>query len=261
MRLKLMLILLLAFAAVGLMAGQISITEFEHLIWKNTNAERAKNNLPPLVYDEGLADMARQHSRNMVAFGFFDHTDQIGHKVNGRKKRLYPQLIVSSIGENLARFYNTDGIYTPQEIVSGWMKSPLHRENILDKRFTHIGVGVINYEGMLLATQNFATPLVKLQSTLPTKMKRKQRYTLEFEYMSPNLPEKLLAQLNFPNKKISYQVSKNVVTVGSKPITINWIDSKRFTVDIDFVKCTGNYELVFGFGGGYYEEGVVLKVK
>lgn len=261
MRTKLTLILLLLLTSLYLNANKVSITEFEHLIWKNTNAERAKNNLPPLVYDEGLADMARQHSRNMVAFGFFDHVDHIGRRVDGRKSKLYPQLIVSSIGENLARFYNTDGIYTPQEIVTGWMKSPLHRENILDPRFTHIGVGVINFEGMLLATQNFATPLVKLTSTVPAKIKRKHRITLEFEYMSPNPPEKLNAQLNFPNPKISYQISKSVISIGSKPITINWIDSKHFTVDIDFVKCSGTYELVFGFGGGYYHEGIKLKVK
>ncbi len=261
MRTRLLLILLCIIASANLVANQISITEFEHLIWKNTNTERAKNNLPPLVYDEGLADMARQHSRNMVAFGFFDHTDHLGQKVDGRRSRLYPQLIVSSIGENLARFYNTDGIYTPQEIVTGWMNSPLHRENILDARFTHIGIGVINFQGMLLATQNFATPLVKLKSNLPKKFKRKGRYTLEFEYMSPNPPAKLEAQLNFPDKSIRYQVAKDTFTVGSKPIKINWMDSKRFTVDIDFVKSKGNYELVFGFGGGYYQEGVSLKVK
>jgi uncharacterized protein YkwD len=39
-------------------------------------------------------------------------------------------------GENIAK-----GQRTPQEVVTAWMNSPGHRANILNKRFTHIGVG------------------------------------------------------------------------------------------------------------------------
>ncbi|BDG35019.1 CAP domain-containing protein [Saccharococcus caldoxylosilyticus] len=39
-------------------------------------------------------------------------------------------------GENIAA-----GQRTPQEVVNAWMNSPGHRANILNKNFTHIGVG------------------------------------------------------------------------------------------------------------------------
>ena len=41
-----------------------------------------------------------------------------------------------SAGENIAM-----GQRTPQEVVQAWMNSEGHRRNILNKDFTHIGVG------------------------------------------------------------------------------------------------------------------------
>lgn len=261
MSIKRYLLFFLLISITALSAVQITITEFESLIWRITNAERAKNNLPPLVYDDGLANLARMHSKNMLGFGFFDHKDQLGHHVNERKQLYYPELIVSSIGENLARFYNTDGIYTPVEIVTGWMNSPEHRKNILNANYTHLGVGIVIYEGFLLATQNFATPLVKLSTPIPKKIKYKKGLILEFEYLSPISPDKLNASLRFPNPKVRYQVSKNIYSVGSMPVQINWIDPTHLRLELEFLSGKGMYELTFGFGGGYYENGVMLKVK
>ncbi|PKN73791.1 MAG: CAP domain-containing protein [Candidatus Cloacimonetes bacterium HGW-Cloacimonetes-3] len=261
MSIKRLLLLILLISVTALSAVQITITEFEHLIWRITNAERAKNNMAPLVYDDGLADLSRQHSRNMLGFGFFDHKDQLGNYVNDRKRLHYPELIVSSIGENLARFYNTDGIYTPQEIVTGWMNSSEHRKNILNEGYTHLGVGVVIHEGFLLATQNFATPLVKLSTPIPKKIKRKKGLSLDFEYLSPISPDKLNISLSFPNPKLRYQVSKNSFTVGSMPVQITWIDPAHFRLELDFLAGKGLYELSFGFGGGFYKDGVKLKVK
>ncbi len=245
----------------SLFATQVSIGEFESLIWRLTNAERAKNNLPPLAYDEGLANLSRRHSKNMQDDHFFDHKDKEGRFVNDRKRIYYPQLLVSSIGENLARFYNTEGYFTAEEIIRGWMNSPLHRENILNPNYTHLGVGVINNRGLLLATQNFATAIVKLQSPTPKRVRLKRRLTLDFEYMSPQASDKLIASLSFPKKEQLYQVSRTYYCIGSMPVQLKWVDSTHFTVDLEFIAGKGEYELTFGFGGGYYEEGITLKVK
>lgn len=45
-------------------------------------------------------------------------------------------------GENIA--WGQSGYRTPAQVMKAWMKSPGHRENILDKRFTHLGVGISN---------------------------------------------------------------------------------------------------------------------
>jgi uncharacterized protein YkwD len=40
--------------------------------------------------------------------------------------------------------------------MNGWMESPGHRENILDRTVSRIGVGVVfGNDGTILATQNF----------------------------------------------------------------------------------------------------------
>ncbi|MDD2229385.1 MAG: CAP domain-containing protein, partial [Candidatus Cloacimonetes bacterium] len=203
----------------------------------------------------------RIHSRNMLKYGFFDHKDNFGRYVNDRKLLYYPELIVSSLGENLARFYNTDEIFTPEEIVTGWMNSPLHRENILNKDYTHMGVGVVNHKGFLLVSQTFANALVKRITPIPKKIKKKAKLTLQFEYMSPIEPGKLNASLRVPNKELRHQVAKNAFTIGSMPAQINWIDAKHMYVELSFVAGKGDYELSFGYGGGFYEQGVKLKVK
>jgi uncharacterized protein YkwD len=42
----------------------------------------------------------------------------------------------TAAGENIAK-----GQRTPQEVVAAWMNSAGHRANILNKNYTHIGVG------------------------------------------------------------------------------------------------------------------------
>ena len=59
-----------------------------------------------------------------------------------------------SWGENIAY-----GQESPAEVVTTWMNSPAHRENILDCGFTQIGIGIATTSsGTIYWTQNFATP-------------------------------------------------------------------------------------------------------
>jgi uncharacterized protein YkwD len=62
------------------------------------------------------------------------------------------------MGENIwyASGYNLAKIQqVANEIVDDWMSSPGHRENILDPRFTHLGVGVSARNHTIRATQEF----------------------------------------------------------------------------------------------------------
>ena len=65
----------------------ITISEFEHSIWELTNQQRLAYNLSPLLYDEGLADLARLHSKNMFNFDFFAHKDHLGYLVSDRNPK------------------------------------------------------------------------------------------------------------------------------------------------------------------------------
>jgi len=53
-------------------------------------------------------------------------------------------------GENIAYGYKTAA-----HVMQDWMASPGHRENIMDKRFTHIGVGIYEKDGVLYWSQEF----------------------------------------------------------------------------------------------------------
>jgi uncharacterized protein YkwD len=89
--------------------------------------------VPSLRLNQLLSDAALLHAQDMLRFDYFDHT---GHDGSSPAQRVaatgYRYRIV---GENLAA-----GPQTPQEAVRGWMASPGHCQNIMDDRFTELGV-------------------------------------------------------------------------------------------------------------------------
>lgn len=109
-----------------------------------TNRIRQQNGLERLVWDENVAQVAFSHSKDMEENQYFSHYSQNG---KGLKERLKNQDIVYlAAGENIAAQY----IDAP-DVVEGWLNSESHREALLDKEFTHIGVGAYQ----LYYTQNF----------------------------------------------------------------------------------------------------------
>jgi uncharacterized protein YkwD len=98
------------------------------------NEKRAKVGCSPLQASGALSDLARAHSKDMAARGFFDHTNPDGETPWDRAE----QAGVSSLGgENIAR-----GQADAEAVMNSWMNSAGHRANILDCDFTTLGVGV-----------------------------------------------------------------------------------------------------------------------
>ena len=100
------------------------------------NQERTSRGLSALTLDPGLRDVARAHSRDMFARGYFAHIDPDGHDPFARLTAA--GIHYQSAGENLA---------LAPEVISahkGLMNSPGHRANILDPSFHKIGIGVID---------------------------------------------------------------------------------------------------------------------
>lgn len=118
--------------SVGGFVGGMSAAEAE--VFRLVNVERAKVGCNALVPNMTVTNVARAHSANMA------EQDDMSHELDGRDAgdRLHASgLLYSGWGENIARGYDT-----PAEVMSGWMSSPGHRENILDCSFTTLGVGV-----------------------------------------------------------------------------------------------------------------------
>jgi len=97
------------------------------------NVARA-HGLAPLHSERLLARAAEAHSRAMVQGGFF------AHGAFAARLRPYTQGHAYWIGENIA--FGSGALGTPRAIVRAWMRSPLHRANILTARFRQIGVGI-----------------------------------------------------------------------------------------------------------------------
>ena len=108
------------------------------------NAERRSRGLARLRSEGQLTKAAHLFSADMVSDRFFNHVSPSGSTLNSRVRRtsyLRGGVRRWSLGENLA--WGAGKRATPRSIVDTWMKSPGHRANILDKRFRHVGVGVV----------------------------------------------------------------------------------------------------------------------
>jgi uncharacterized protein YkwD len=109
----------------------------------------------PLIQNPLLVSAALVHSRDMAVNGGFDHRGHDGSSPALRVERAGygPYLVV---GENIAA-----GAMTPAEVTQGWLDSPAHCENIMDTRFSEIGIGfAVNLSSSELVywTQVFAAP-------------------------------------------------------------------------------------------------------
>ncbi|WP_240377417.1 CAP domain-containing protein [Bacillus piscicola] len=109
-------------------------SQFEQEVIRLTNEERAKQGLAPLKAYSELSDVARDKSKDMRDNGYFDHNSpNYGSPFDMMETY---GIDFRGAGENIAA-----GQRTPEQVVEGWMNSEGHRANILNKDFTHIGVG------------------------------------------------------------------------------------------------------------------------
>lgn len=124
-------------------------------VHKLINTERKDRGLSEIGYNIDLSTIAQAHSSDMLVNHYFNHTDLQGHDPAYR----YQQngfTCNGNIGENIAEVW---GYNTPEEaaktIVSGWMNSTEHRDNILFPSFTIEGVGISNIGTDVFATEDF----------------------------------------------------------------------------------------------------------
>jgi len=129
-------------------AGAPARTELEAQMLDLLNQERAKDNLPPLRADAELAAVARAHSRDMLARGYFSHMSPEGKDPFDRLRAA--GVSYRTAGENLAM------APTLAQAHRGLMNSPGHRANILRPAFGRVGIGIVDggRQGIMV-TQNF----------------------------------------------------------------------------------------------------------
>jgi uncharacterized protein YkwD len=112
------------------------------------NQARATNGLPPLAPDPELTEVARRHSSDMFARGYFAHDTPEGLTPFDRMREANVRFLIA--GENLALAPTVSIAH------SGLMNSPGHRANILRPQFGRVGIGIME-GGMrgLMVSQEF----------------------------------------------------------------------------------------------------------
>src|SRR5713226_2897569 len=160
-RLPAVLIVVLSCVALPLAAAdskdskKVELSEVEQAILDATNKEREKEKLPPLKPNKTLCEVARAHSANMAKQGKMEHELDGKNPADRVKAAGY---IHAHMAENIAV---SDG-EKPEGIVKAWMVSKEHKENILNEKYTEIGIGLAkNDKGETYYTQEFGTPKKK----------------------------------------------------------------------------------------------------
>ena len=124
------------------------LPDLEAEMLKLVNAERAKKGLSPVKADPELTRVARAHSIDMFARGYFSHYTPEKKDPFDRMKKAGVKFLTA--GENLALGR------TLKICHEGLMNSPGHRANILRPQFGRLGIGILDGGRRgLMVTQNF----------------------------------------------------------------------------------------------------------
>jgi uncharacterized protein YkwD len=106
----------------------------EQQLFALLNADRLRRNLPILEWHEGLAVLARAHSRDMAEHDYVGHVSPRRGDTPQRVKQA--RIEAGFMLENVARAFSAG------EAQRGLMASPAHRRNILSEQVTLVGIGV-----------------------------------------------------------------------------------------------------------------------
>jgi uncharacterized protein YkwD len=121
----------------------LSEAQMESSITCLINDERTSNGLHPVTPNGDLRQAALSHSNEMINQSYFEHTSPAGVTFMDRIEATgYMQGTRSwTVGENLV--WGTGPLSTPQALVTAWMNSPPHRENLLRPTFRELGVAAL----------------------------------------------------------------------------------------------------------------------
>ena len=124
-------------------------------ILAESNKVRKQNNLPLLAMNKKLQKIAVEYSKYMAEKNFFSHTDPQNRKLSRRLSTSGVKFLLAA--ENLALI--SKGNFVATEVVEAWLDSKDHRLNLLDKKFTQTGIGVVvNNKGHYYITHIFLQP-------------------------------------------------------------------------------------------------------
>jgi len=112
-----------------------AVKAIENQVISLVNIERSKVGLSALKANWQLSRVARFKAEDMRDKNYFSHTSPVYGSPFEMMKNF--GISFSAAGENIAM-----GQQTPSSVMTSWMNSPGHRQNILNVNYTEIGVGI-----------------------------------------------------------------------------------------------------------------------
>lgn len=204
-----------------------------------TNRHRAENGLAPLREDPLLVASAQKKLEDMFQKQYFAHNAPDGTT---------PGQVIESVGykyittgENLALGNFSDD----QELVQAWMDSPGHKANILNTRYSEIGVavgkGVYDGQEVWIAVQHFGKPYSSCPEVDPTAkaqidanvnnsrtiQKNLDKLRTEIESEDPKTEEELEAHNEKVNRYNDEVKAYNALIAETKSLTDTYNEQVR----------------------------------
>jgi len=148
-----------------------------------TNEKRKENDLQPLTYDATLENAAKMKVDDMVKNNYFAHVSPGG--INPWYWFKEAGYVYFYAGENLAVDFDDS-----DSVTKAWMASPNHRANILNGKFTEIGVATSegSYKGhpTTFVVQMFGTRAIPITQSPVSKAITVSKIALTNESVKTN---------------------------------------------------------------------------
>jgi len=132
----------------GIVTAQQRTESVERQLFDAANEARRAQGLMRLKWNPALAQAAHQHAQVMARQNALSH--QFPNEPNLATRASRAGLYFISIAENVAKGSDPEGISDQ------WVRSPEHRQNLLDPDMNVIGIGIAERNGELFAVEDFA---------------------------------------------------------------------------------------------------------
>ena len=118
-------------------AAGVRLDGAERALLREVNRTRAAHGLHALRRSRRLQRSADYHCWDMLNANFFAHASSNGTSFERRVKRYTRK---RRLGENLAYVPSEDARHAASRVVQMWMNSPGHREALLSRAFSRVGL-------------------------------------------------------------------------------------------------------------------------
>ena len=165
--------------------GVTSTIDYKKIV-ELTNIERQKLGLQPVVENSTLNKAAAAKAANMLEENYWAHFAPSG-------KTPWDFILGSGYrfqfaGENLAKNF-----YSSEDVVTAWMNSPTHKENIINSKYQDIGIavveGALNGQKTTLVVQMFGSTSGFLAQSPEVNINGQKTIIPKNEYEKETLPQ------------------------------------------------------------------------